>query len=273
MISRERFYKLAAIIRHYFMLYKNRYLNPIILKQLKNFKNIPIIIISFNQLFYLKQLIDFLLKRDYKNIIIIDNNSTFKPLLEYLESIEHEITIYRLKKNEGHLAFWKQKKLVKQYTKGYYVVTDPDIVPIKDCPDNFLDTFRKLLDMAYDRTKVGFSLMLEDIPETNPNKNKVLTWEQQFWKTKLKEGVYKAEIDTTFALYRPRYNYKLKRFTKAWRTDYPIQARHGGWYIDVNNLSEEQIYYMQTANSSASWQINSYGDFIFKEHEGIYNNT
>lgn len=48
--------------------------------QMQDHKSIPVIIINFNQLFYLKQLVDFLIRREFKNIIIIDNASTYQPL-------------------------------------------------------------------------------------------------------------------------------------------------------------------------------------------------
>ena len=102
------------------------------------------------------------------------------------------------------------------------------------------------------------------------HKLNILKWESHFWKSKINEKVYKAEIDTTFALYRPRYRYKLKHFTKAWRTDFPLQAKHGGWYMDINNLTEEQQYYMKTANDSASWQMSKQGELINKKHKPLY---
>ena len=48
-------------------------------------KQIPIVINNFNRLGYLKRLIASLESRGYKNIHIIDNNSTYPPLLEYYE--------------------------------------------------------------------------------------------------------------------------------------------------------------------------------------------
>ena len=73
-------------------------------------------------------------------------------------------------------------------------------------------------------------------------------------------------------MYRPGYNYQLKDFTKAWRTAAPIQAKHGGWYINPNALTEEQAYYMKTANASASWQINAQGELINTTHQPLYAN-
>ena len=270
--NKIRILKLIILIKHHYRLMLNHNFNNTVRQQLKDFKSIPILIISFNQLHYLKKLVNFLLDKKYSNIVIMDNNSTYEPLLDYFKSIENCVTIHRLQENVGHLSFWKQKELFKKYSKGYYVVTDADIVPVSECPEDFLLTFRKLLDKAYDRTKVGFSLKLDDIPETNPNKSSVLTWESQFWKSKIRPNAFKAEIDTTFALYRPNYNYKLKNFTKAWRTDFPIQAKHGGWYFNLEDLSEEQSYYMNTANASASWKIDEKGELRNKLHKPLYSN-
>ena len=268
----SKFSKTKQFLRHCASLILNRCFNATVKAQLKNPKSIPIIIINFNQLFYLKLVIDALLKRGYSNIIVIDNNSTYKPLIAYYNNRPLGIKIHRLKTNHGHLSFWKEQELVEKYTKGYYVVTDPDIVPVEDCPEDFLETFRKLLDKAYDRTKVGFSLKIDDIPEHNPQVQVIKDWEAQFWTFKIHPKAYKAEIDTTFALYRPNYKYKRKNFTKAWRTDFPLQALHGGWYINPSKLTEEQRYYLKTANASASWLLDNLGNIKDSLHKNTYTN-
>ncbi|GGI58039.1 glycosyltransferase family 2 protein [Winogradskyella haliclonae] len=262
--------KLEHYLKHHFKTLYHQLFNKTIRKQIRDIKSIPIIINNFNQLFYLKLLIESLQERGYSNIVIIDNNSTYKPLLDYYNTIETEIKVHRLVSNSGHLSFWKHKELVDKYTKGYYVLTDPDIVPLSECPDDFLKTMLKLLDKAYDRTKVGFSLKLDDIPIHNPQMEKIKNWEKQFWATKIHPQAYKAEIDTTFALYRPDYKYQRKNFTKAWRTDYPLQAIHGGWYINPANLSEEQLYYQKTANASASWLLEEDGELKSDLHQKTY---
>ncbi|MFD2542032.1 glycosyltransferase family 2 protein [Lacinutrix gracilariae] len=272
MISKAQVVKLKTLIRHKWQCWYHNTFNATVKAQIKNPKEIPIVIISFNQLFYLKQLVAFLIKHEFTNLVIIDNNSTYQPLLDYLDTIEKQVKIYRLQENIGHLSFWKTESIFKKYSKGYYVVTDADIVPDANCPDDFMVTFRNLLDEAYTRTKVGFSLKVEDIPDTNPNKEKIKQWEAQFWKTKVKPNVFKAHIDTTFALYRPNYKYQRKGFTQGWRTDYPLQAKHGGWYIDINNLSEEQEYYIETANDSASWQLDKEGELKNPIHKKLYTN-
>ncbi|WP_170309829.1 glycosyltransferase [Seonamhaeicola maritimus] len=269
-MSKTNFKKLIAFLEYKMRTKKQQLLNTVVKHQMANFKSIPIIIISFNQLLYLEKLVSFLLNKEYTNIIIVDNNSSYKPLLEYFKNIENKVTLYRLKTNDGHLALWKNTTIFNTHCKGYYAVTDADVVPLNECPDDFMKYFRKLLDKAWLCTKVGFSLKIDDVPDTNPNKKHVLEWESKFWTTKINSLAYKAEIDTTFALYRPGYQYKLKDFTKAWRTDYPMQAIHGGWYLDVDNLTEEQAYYINTANQSASWNIDSKGVLVNIKHKPLY---
>jgi hypothetical protein len=233
-------------------------------------KEIPIIITSFNQLEYLKQQIDFLLLKGFINIVIIDNKSTYKPLLEYFDEIESKVTIHRLEKNYGHLVFWKRYDLFVKYGNGYYVVTDPDIVPLADCPDDFLIKFQSILSENKERMKVGFGLKIDDIPLSNPNREKVIHWENKFWEKQISEGVFDADVDTTFALYKPFYHRKNKKFKTALRTDYPYVALHGGWYVDINNLSEEQLFYFETANDSSSWKIDQTGKIANADYEKKY---
>lgn len=260
------FIDIKAIVKRKIIIFKlfnmqlfNSLFNNIVVSHNENYKSIPIIIISFNQLFYLKQLIDFLKKHKYENIVIIDNNSTYQPLLDYFKQIESSVTLHRLNMNYGHLVFWKNKALFEEYSKGYYVVTDADIVPIFECPDDFLMNFKKILDKDFRITKVGFSLKIDDIPESNNNKGKILDWESKFYKIRNKEGNFIADIDTTFALYRPNYKLNESDFYCAYRTQIPYVAQHGGWYLDNEHLTEEQKFFFAHCNESSSWRINKEG--------------
>jgi glycosyl transferase family 2 len=262
----ENFILLKWKIKNWF----NNTFNSTLRNQLRNPKSIPIIIISFNQLFYLKKLVDFLLLNKHQNIIIIDNNSTYSPLLSYFNEIEknNNVTIYRLKENFGHLIFWENEELFHKYSKGFHIVTDADIVPHEKTPGDYLSVFLKLLNTNKDITKVGFSLYLDDIPDYNPNKKNIINWENQFWKNKINKH-YLSSIDTTFAMYRPNYKRNNHNFLSGIRTNKPYTARHGGWYINPKALTEEQLFYIKTANSSSSWLTNENGELVndtFKNH-------
>ena len=234
-------------------------------RQEKDPKKIPVIVISFNQLFYLKKLIDFLLTSGYQKVIIADNASTFPPLLQYLNSISEKVEVIRLEKNHGHMVVWKRPKIFRKYTRGFYAVTDADVVPSEGCPHDFVAHFKKLLNNYKRVTKVGFSLKL-DIPNTHPYRSNILKWESKFWEKETEEGNYYADIDTTFALYRPRsFKWIKTPFMNAVRTRSPYTAIHGGWFVDPDNLSEEQRYYMKTANNSSSWRVDEHGKLVSKD--------
>lgn len=233
--------------------------NPTVRKQKKDAKTIPIIIINFNQLFYLKQLVDFLIKRSFSNIIIIDNQSSFPPLLAYYKEIENRVTVHYMESNEGHMVFFNNAELFSKYSKGYYVVTDADIVPNPLCPDDFLETMIQWLDKDIYARKVGFALKIDDIPDYYPLKEKVLNWEKRFWADKLAPDIYRADIDTTFALYRPCNRYRYNQFYSGIRIAGTMTATHGGWYLDPENLSAEQQFYRLTANLSSSWNVDGDG--------------
>lgn len=251
-------------LRFIFFDFYNPLFNKTVREQNRNFKKIPIIIINFNQLKYLKVLITFLVKNDYTNILVIDNNSTYPPLLEYYDEINTFVEVLRRKTNDGHRVFWKNKDLWERYGKGYYVITDSDIQPVTGCPDDFMYCFKKILDDNKRITKVGFSLKIDDIPDSNKHKNKIINWEEQFWKRRDRQGNYITEIDTTFALYRPINQFYINYFYDAIRTRAPYIVKHGGWYVDHENLSEEQDFYMKTANESSSWKIGVNGDLMKK---------
>lgn len=215
-----------------------------------DYKNIPIIINSFNQLTYLSQLIDRLEHMGYHNIHVINNGSSYPPLLEYYKSLKHPV--YTLDQNLGFEALWKSE-VFKAFKRDYYVYTDADVIPIADCPDNFLQYFLDIMERYPKAQKVGFSLKIDDIPTCYKERDNVINWEQNWWEKQIESGIYKASIDTTFALYRPFSSGKANFVELNIRTDYPYQALHLPWYSDSENLTNEQIYYLNHCKSSTHW--------------------
>lgn len=225
---------------------------------------IPFIIINYNQLEHLNNLIIFLQDRQIKNIVIIDNKSTFEPLLEYYKNISKGITVELMPKNHGHMVFFENQNLQEKYGKGYYFITDADILPNKNLPKHFVQQMLKIMDKHNKKiTKVGFALDLNTIPDYYPLKEKVIQWEKKFWEVKLEENIFDAQIDTTFALYKPgfpkRYKVKSYDFYNAVRIAGNYTCKHMGWYLDPKNLSEEQQYYINTSSSSNSWKFDKHG--------------
>lgn len=217
-----------------------------------DFFQIPIFIISYNRISCLKKCIERYERDGYKNITIIDNASTSKKLLDYLNTLDYDV-IY-LKENLGHLALWKCGKFDELIKNQYYVLTDPDILPVEECPADYVKYFFEILQTNSDIIKVGFSLKIDDLPEAYPNKYNIMRWESFFWENVIyQDGVrmYLAPIDTTFALYRPG-TYDINNFFKAIRTGGNYTARHLGWYVDGDNLSEEEERYRVISKQSST---------------------
>lgn len=242
------FYKIAASVT-----YGIELLFP---PQKIHYKDIPIIINNFNRVTTLKMLIAALEKRGYNNIYIIDNNSTYEPLLEYYEK-ECRHKVFRLDKNFGTLALW-QSGVFKKFRNNFFVYTDSDVVPIEDCPDDFLSFFLNILKKYRLAQKVGFSLKIDDIPDNNLQKPSILIHEGQFYKFRIEEdNIYRAPIGATFALYRPRGRYRHANFhIQIFRTGYPYMAYHMPWYQDSLSPEEEERYYIEHCGPRA-WYTNA----------------
>ena len=247
---------LYNLINNYVYRFYDLYFNRVVRRQIQNAEEIPIIIINFNQLFYLRQLIDFLQQRGLKKIVIIDNKSTYPPLLNYYNEIKENVKIEFMDENLGHAIFFKSKKLQKKYGQGFFVITDADVVPNELLPPNFMEQMIGHLRKYWKEiTKVGFALKLDDIPEGNQLKDKILNWEKKFWQKQIDENIFEAPLDTTFSLYKPCYPNKYNNVYRgaAHRFGGSFTAKHGGWYLEQNNLTEEQKYYIETATTSSSW--------------------
>ncbi len=212
---------------------------------------IPIVINNFNRLKFPLELIGFLENCGFTNIIILDNNSSYPPLLKFYETCKYKVI--RQKQNLGHLAFWKSG-LYDQYKWNYFVYTDSDVVPVPECPKGFIEYFKFILSSNYRLDKIGFGIKIDDLPDSFSLKNKIIEYEKHYWERAVMPNLYEAPIDTTFALYKPLS--KLERGESytlaAWRTGSPYLIRHLPWYLDSGDLSDEEKYYIQTCNNSSS---------------------
>lgn len=209
---------------------------------------IPVIINNRNRLTYLLQLIGWLEKAGMKNIVILDNDSTYRPLLDYYSKTPHRVI--RLGANIGHLALWKTD-VFREFKKRYYIYTDPDVVPVEDCPADLAAFLLKQLQTYSSIEKIGIGLKIDDLPDHYSGKAKVIEWETEYWEKPVAESVFNAEVDTTFALYRP-YTNGAKWVAPAYRTGPPYVARHLPWYENSADPGEENLYYIKHARQGAT---------------------
>lgn len=217
----------------------------------------PIFITVRDRLGPLSQLVTRLESLDTVRIYLVDNHSTYPPLVDYLSRSPHRVI--HLGANLGARAAWITGLVQELGHDRNYVVTDPDVVPDEACPDDFLDHFDDLLGRYPDVGRVGFGLRLDDLPDDLPRSSEVRTWESQFWEIERQPGVFVADIDTTFALYRGG---RPVRGSVALRTGPPYVARHLAWYDDPDHPDDEERYYREHADKT----INSWNDSVLPPH-------
>lgn len=213
---------------------------------------IPIFVIVRDRFEQLRRTVSRLEQAEDIDIVLVDNASTYEPTVDFLKNSPHQVIW--LEENRGHHGPWDLELVPKQSPFG---LTDPDIEPLEECPN---DWPARMLDAANRHPhllKVGFGLYLKDIPDHYFAKNHVLAHEDQFWNKVMEtwsDGtvLYDADIDTTLAIYPRDVGWEVQ---PSARTGFPYVARHLAWYVDSNNLTEDEIYYRTHADRViASWR-------------------
>lgn len=207
----------------------------------------PVIITVRDRLTPLVELLTWLDSVGQREIWLCDNASTFPPMVEFLKTTSYRVMFNNF--NLGHRAPWLSGLVPELGTDHHFIVTDPDVIPIKECPKDVLPLFKRTLQQNPDIDKVGFSLKIDDLPDHYRHKKNVITWESQFWIDQFSSRFFRAPIDTTFAMYRPGSRHENG---KSLRSAPPCVARHTPWYQDSNHPTDEEQYYAQHADALIS---------------------
>lgn len=194
-------------------------------------------IVNYNRLILTKNMADYLHNAGV-DVYIIDNDSTYEPLLKYYETTSYNVI--RMNSNYGFDVFWKQDIYNKLKIEGRYLLTDPDL-DLSELPKDFLEIFENGLNKYPQFDKCGVSLKIDDLPDTQINRD-IIEWETKNWKNPLDDLYLKAEVDTTLALYKVnKHNYN------AIRTNLPYCVRHLPWYYpnEYEKLPEDEKFYFK----------------------------
>lgn len=231
----------------------------------------PLIIPNYNQLTYLKNIINWW---NWYNpghpVFIIDNGSDFNsPLGSYYGTLDANYTRldsyinYGILPNEGVYCFYNKendcasnlKKFIDTCIIGkydYYCISDPDIMIHPNTPPNFLEVFKDLIDeKGYHH--VGFNLITNDLPNWLENKANIVQNESELLSNKKEEYMgfpgYKAPIDTTFAMYTTKNSgWHSPMDGESWSNSLRIfNAFHLGWYINPDFVNPEMDNYFKTS--------------------------
>lgn len=202
-------------------------------------------VVTRNMTYTLKNTVEFLKKEPRVEITIIDNDSTYEPTLNYYNEIP-DINIHCVCHNGGPYVLWHAVPHLKN--DNFFIVTDSDCT-YDNVPADWLDKMLHALNNS-NYYKVGFSLEIDDIPDTKVG-TEAKNWERQFWSNPDHElNGLRANIDTTFALYRPKSGFD---YGPSLRLNRPYVIRHEPWYLDENNITEDWKYYYKNATTSSYW--------------------
>jgi len=212
---------------------------------------IPIIVNCRDRVTPLRELVGWLESAGHTRIIFLDNQSTYGPLLEYYRQTPH--TVRLLPHNFGARSLWLS---CQEELGDWYVYTDPDVLPVEDCPSDLVAELRDILDEFPRVPKAGPSLCIDDLPASfDPE---IINWERALTSPLRRlhrrkgDPVFLSKIDTTFALHRPHVQFTYS----AIRTGPPYQMRHTSWYTEGQPLSVEDNFYLSRATKGplgTSW--------------------
>ena len=213
---------------------------------------LPIFINNRDRVTYTAMLVKWLREAGYHQITILDNDSKYEPLLEWYEENPFQVEIIKFGRNYGKNSLWASG-LAGQIVSPF-VFTDPDIVPIEECPTDCVAILLELAKML--GHKVGLGLKLDDLPDHYGPKALVEKWESHIPQYRIRYAggypILKAGTDTTFAIYPdPKAAFTIE---PAARTGAPLLARHMPWYEDSSNPTEENLFY-ESRSKTTSWGV------------------
>lgn len=212
--------------------------------------SIPVFICCRDRVTCLQHLVEWLEPATGVSVIyMLDNDSTYEPLLEYYASTPHEVL--RLGRNllGGSVAI--AYDIMRQRHRGNdaFVFTDPDIIPESCVPPGAIEDMRRILTESPGYARVGLGLEISDLPEQYWYRGDVVRAEGRNWVVEARPGWYVADIDTTFHV--ERFGQTLPHGQRwpsvALRGTYPYVARHTAWYVNPEALPADEQWYVARA--------------------------
>ena len=212
---------------------------------------IPILINSRDRLTWTRELAEWCRELPDARVIVCDNDSSYPPLLEWLDKLERTpgeaIEVVRFGENAGPRGPWR----VPLGDAEHFVVTDPDL-GMSGIPLDVLEKLRWSLDEFTELVKSGLAIRVDDLPQTAIG-DLARSTEARFWLPE--QGFeaascqwFHADIDTTFAMYRNGRG-PVGCYNPALRLAGVYQCRHLPWYV-TDDLSDEERYYLAQINAS-----------------------
>lgn len=222
--------------------------------------NTPVLIPCFNNPSYSRLMVSQLIGLGFEQITLVDNASDSQEMVALLRTLEIEgVDVQRLEQNDGP----RNSIFTKERLEGLprkFCVTDPDIAFNLQLPPDFLPILEDAAGRC-DEFKAGFALDISrpDLLKANKFKigaklYKIAEWEEQFWRQRIGfaasgDPIFRAGIDTTFALY-DRDKLDMARFISGLRIGGRFTATHLPWLDRSTMTSAEENHYRKSQKHS-----------------------
>jgi hypothetical protein len=225
-------------------------------------RSTPVVINCFNQLTYVKNMVEKLWEAGFRNLYVLDQASTYPPLREWLADATARGVIMPLylPQNKGPHHFFLAR-LYDTWGGAPVIYSDPDMSWDRLAPD-FLS---RMFDLChrYRVFKAGPALAIPSIEDTKPGlysthntatAKTVAEYEAPYWEHEVEPGVYNAPIDTTMHLFIPQYYEAGRPLITGLRVagdGYSVQ--HLPWYRTDPMPADEYAHYLERS-SYTTWR-------------------
>jgi hypothetical protein len=225
-------------------------------------RSTPVVINSFNQLTYVKNMVAKLREARFGNLYILDQASTYPPLRAWLAGVHERgeaLPLYSPANKGPHDFFLSQT--YKLFGGGPVIYTDPDLSWTQLAPDFLTRMFA--IAHRYRIFKVGPALTIPAPAETKPGLRTVLDrgipmdvaeYESRYWVNEVEPGVYNSPIDTTMHLFIPEYYAEGSPLITGLRVaGEGYSVLHLPWFANDPMPQEEYDFYLRLSRHT-SWQ-------------------
>lgn len=230
---------------------------------------IPVVLLAYNNPTLLRSLIDQLEKCFNASVSVIDNGSTYPPMVSYLDELKaRNITVYHMSRNLGPHVLFKEGREILSQLPQYFALSDSDLRLNDHTPSNFLCIFAVLTDLL-STPKVGVALDLYDKDDMLTLKKynarpSIYAWEKGLYLQRMmvpgweeiNTMLYKSSIDTTFAVYNKKHmldaNGNFAFTYSAVRVAGIFAAKHRPFYRRTFNLLNESERNAMLAGNSGT---------------------
>ena len=226
---------------------------------------VPVLIPAFNNPTYVAGMVAQLLRFPGLRPVVLDNGSAYPPALDLYRRWAAEglapsrVLVVPLGRNLGPRAVWQDPGFLRTLPR-HFCLTDPDLALNPALPKDFRATLMRVTE-ACRVGKAGFALRLDDrhLMQDRPFRHadgwkriwesEAVHWRDPVSVPGIAAPLFRADIDTTFALYDQTY-FDTARPFQGIRLGGDFAARHLPWYRDTGLPAEEEDFYRRAAEYS-----------------------